>query len=337
MKWTIVGLIVVGVVAALAAAMLTATLRADMPLGRGGQDDAPYEMEILVAARDLPSMSVVEGSSLVTKKAMSNEVPEGVMTTTVQVIGQVLITDLKEGQAFTSDVFASDSARLHLAAALPAGGRAMTIVLKEDSGIEDLLYPGCLVDVVSSFRMPAVRGAPAGEVVSVTLLQGLQVLSVGQDSVVGREGGAEAGPTEIEGKRQHLVTVLVNQEQAEALQLATMHGSITLALRNPLDTENALSRGVLLSDLSEEIAQRLASLTAAPLSSESMTAENVDPLRVLASGETMTTGSTETAGTTGASMVATAGDTWTMVVMRGRAKESIEFAVDPDADTDQEP
>jgi Flp pilus assembly protein CpaB len=100
-----------------------------------------------------------------------------------------------------------------------------------------LLYPGCFVDVLTTWklnrsRIPEVipdfivdvlikcklirnnRGA-----ISITMLRRIQVLSIKRDV------------------RGTFVNLLVEPRQAEALQLAVKNGSISLSLRNPLDIE----------------------------------------------------------------------------------------------------
>src|SRR5690606_34787440 len=46
--------------------------------------------------------------------------------------------------------------------------------------------------------------------------------------------------------RGNLVTFLVNSRQAEALQLAAQYGTVSLAMRNPLDEQSAQSEPTLL-------------------------------------------------------------------------------------------
>ena len=86
-------------------------------------------------------------------------------------------------QPFTARNFASEDSGLHLASTLTEGRRAMSIQLGRESGIEDLLYPGCVVDVYASFRLPSPNGMSA-EVVSTTILQSIQVLAMGKRSIV---------------------------------------------------------------------------------------------------------------------------------------------------------
>jgi Flp pilus assembly protein CpaB len=145
-------------------------------------------------------MTVVNAEAVATKVVLSNEIDPTLRTSYTNVVGQVLVTPMVEGEAFTDAHFAHEGSGVNLAAALPEGFRAMSAMLTDDSGIIDLLYPGCVVDVIASFRLPSSEGVASGEVISVTLLQGVQVLAIGPRSVVtGSSDTSSQGP---EGDRR---------------------------------------------------------------------------------------------------------------------------------------
>ncbi len=262
MKWTVVALIVLGVLAAGAASVLTSSLRAQRT-AQAGANGATWtpQVQIVVAARDLPAMGLLDASSVTQKTVPETVQHAGVLSSPHQVVGQILTVPMVEGQPFRRADLAGEVLGLNLAATLPQGLRAMTISLAGDAGIKGLLYPSCLVDVVASFRLPSARGSITGELVSATLLQGVTVLAIGNRSTVSNPATA-AEAAESAPNKQHLVTLLVDMQQAEALQLATTHGSVTLVLRNPHDTATTNGHGVFLSDLSEDVARRLARIAA---------------------------------------------------------------------------
>ena len=211
----------------------------------------------------------------------------------------------------------------------------MTVLLSDESGIEGLLYPGSVVDVVASFRLPSVPGTPSGQVVSATLLQGVRVLAVGTRSIVSERNESAEMVSEqhkIDRRRARLVTLMVNPEQAEALQLATEHGEISLALRNPLDEEVVPSRGVILSDLSQDVARRLAELAATELSTTSLGPESVEktPAVLGSSLSNDLDGVTNDGGETESSVpdVEEPKPVWTMMIMRGRNAKAVSFPIE---------
>jgi Flp pilus assembly protein CpaB len=72
---------------------------------------------------------------------------------------------------------------------------------------------------------------------ATTLLQNLQVLAIGSQSIAHDEyQDKQAGALAQRGQiNTRMVTLLVDPKEAEILQLAMQAGSISLAMRNPLD------------------------------------------------------------------------------------------------------
>jgi pilus assembly protein CpaB len=193
-------------------------------------------VEILVASRNLRMRSIVDTNSVTTRKVPRAHVPEGALTSPVQVVGKVLTAGVVEGQPFTQACFSRESIGVHLAASLPQGKRAISVSLSDWSGMAGLLYPGSVVDVLVSFKAPGTD-ARSQDTVSTTLLQGLQVLAIGSQSVASEDfADKEPGALARTGKINHrMVTLLVEPKQAEILQLAMQHGSMSLTMRNPMD------------------------------------------------------------------------------------------------------
>ena len=228
MKWSIFGLLFFGLVAAVCAAVLVASLRASgRPRGNAG------EVEFLVAAGELSRSKILDPDSITVKKMARKDAPEGVLSNPVQVIGKVLSIPMIEGQPFTKACFASEGSGYRVASVLPDGMRAVTLSLFDYAGLYGLLYAGCSVDVIVALKLENNMTATS-ESLSVPLLQAVQVLAVEGETLV-------SGKTEAEGKKSSsymkklLVTLMVDADQAAALQLAMQNGTVALALRNPMD------------------------------------------------------------------------------------------------------
>ncbi len=263
MKWTVLGLIVIGVVAALCAALLVASLQAGGNRASRSDDGEPTEIDILVATRDLPAISVVDANAVAARTVKAGEAPYGAITSPVKVIGQVLVAPVVEGQAFTDNLLATNSPGMHLSATLPEGMRAMSVIVSTASAVGGWLYPGCLVDVVAAVRVPGSRGTASADVLSTVLLQGVEVLAVGPQSIVSSE---EKISEQVKDNRKEVVTLMVDAKQAESLHLAAVQGDITLTLRNPLDNSATQDRGLRLAELSGENPEgdRVAAIEALP-------------------------------------------------------------------------
>ncbi len=162
-----------------------------------------------------------------------------------RVIGRVLSVPVVEGQVLTESCFVSEGTGAQLAAAIPEGMRAFTLSLSSKS-LPDrlLLYPGCVVDVLFSFKMSSRN--PLGEAGCLTILSGIQVLVVQGDSVVSnpdeeKDSNARRSTSGMQ------VTLLLDQKQTEALQVLADNGSISLVIRNPLDKTKGDMQTMVLS------------------------------------------------------------------------------------------
>lgn len=246
-RWSIVLLALFGVVAALAAAVLTASLSAQGI--QAARTPEITEVTVLVAAKDLAAMQTVTKSDVVEKVIDVKAAPGDYYSDPAQIVGKVLSLPVIEGQTYTEDNFPVEGSGLLLASHLPKGKRAVQVALEDYSGLEGLLYPGCIVDVVASFRVDV--STRLGRAVSTTLLQNIQVLGVQGSTVVDKHTEDEA-KTESRAARNMnkslLVTLMVDSRQAEALTLAMEHGTISLALRNPGDEAIATSEATLLAE-----------------------------------------------------------------------------------------
>ncbi len=236
MRWAIIGLILLGVLAAASAALLVASY------GRNKNPEAS-KVEILVATKALPAQTVVDAGMMVSKIVAKKEAPASFYTNAVQVVGKMLIVPVAEGQVLTPECFGDRESGAKFAAAISAGMVAVSITPKDYSSLEGLLYPGCMVDVIFTLR-PSSNQEP----VSITLLQGINVLAIGQFSVVSPKHEGESLAAVHPGESQK-VTLQLTPRQAKILQLALENGSVSLALRNPLNPTTADGGSISLNEL----------------------------------------------------------------------------------------
>jgi pilus assembly protein CpaB len=232
MKWAIVGLFGLGVVAAIAAALLVVSLDSGAGgVADGENPDAPDpDVPVVVASSDLQAMTVLSPDSVTITMTKRKVAPVGSLPATIHAIGRVLKVDVKTGQVLTATDFHSQGSAAELAAALKEGERAVNVALSDSMGVEALLYPGSIVDVLVSMKLRAADGGEQ-EPLTLTLLEGVRVLGVGMQTIVHQpEGEERAG----RGPRP-TVSLAVTAEQAEKLKLAMQEGSVSLTLRNPTD------------------------------------------------------------------------------------------------------
>ncbi len=246
MRFSVVILLVLGVAAAGAAAMLLAASRAKA----APQTSAGADVQIVVAARPLDAFTVVRSDCVTTRTLPAADAPQGCLSDTAHVIGKALRVPMAEGELFTRDCFATDNSPQSVASKLlPPGKRAKAVALSDDAAMHGLLYPGCMVDVLWVFNSRVASNNPT----SRTLLENVPVLAVGRETALSSENALEdALSPSSRSRNRSLVTLLVDSQQAEALQLAMDQGSISLALRNPTDALTVAPPPMSLSRLTGE-------------------------------------------------------------------------------------
>ena len=253
MKWPVIALFVISLVAALAATLLVGALRADQGNKSNLRLNLNPEVTFVVAAQNLPAYSVITASSLTTQKLAKDRAPAKGIADPAPVIGKVLAVPLIAGQALTLTDLVPEGSGAQLAAILPKGKRAVAISLSDYAGLDGILYPGCMVDVLASFK--DFRGATTQSPLSITLLEGVQVLGVERLTLITAEKGGAAKDAAAEShavnNRARQVTLLVDPEQNKALQLAQDMGTLSLALRNPADVIRLDSLPLRFADLAE--------------------------------------------------------------------------------------
>jgi len=230
--WSFVILVGLGIVAALSAAVFTASISLDKAKDVVAATTNP-EVTILVASANLTALDAVTKDNIVEKTLKKSSLPEKYYTDASQIIGKHLNENMLEGQTFTEGSFPREGSGAFLAAKLDPGMRAINIQLTSYEGLQGLLYPGSYVDVLASFKLQG--NSVAYDAVSTTLLQSIEVLAV-ENRVVGSTAEeVEQKQSKVGNKKGPTVTLLVDSKQAEALQLAMKFGQISLTLRNPTD------------------------------------------------------------------------------------------------------
>jgi len=252
MKWAVILLCLLGVAAALCAAFLVNALRIPTTVVTPATQPVADEekVQVLCATTGIPAMTVIDAGNVTIKMYPKNLVPKNYIASPGEVVGKVITASVVEGQPFVAANFAENSVTpRQVADAIPKGKRAVGISVTDYSGLEGMLFPGSTVDVMASFKP---EGSDWSEAVTATLLENIQVLGIEKQTVVS-QGKTLSDDSSINRGSTRRVTLLVDTQQAKKLQLAMQHGTLSLALRNPLDTGHADNASVsvrrLLTDL----------------------------------------------------------------------------------------
>ena len=96
------------------------------------------------------------------------------------------------------------------------------------SSVSGLIRPNDHIDIIATFRFPNQEGTDKLETVTLTLLQNVAVLAVGQDT--------DSAPSRsLQRQSYSSITLNVTPKEAEILGFAMQKGKLNLTLRNPSD------------------------------------------------------------------------------------------------------
>jgi len=258
MRIVIGALLLLGVVAAASAALLVKGLRAPVVVMTPATqpaavaEDVP-RVTVLYAAVDVPAMTVVDGAMVRGRSVPRDEASKDALSIPTDVVGKVIKEPVAAGQLFRKSCFYDESGSRLLAAVIPTGMRAVGIAVADYAGLEGVMFPGSKVDVMVSFRGDGQAVEHGGrEAVTTTLLENVEVLAVEQRTVVSPEKSLTdtAGSSSAGGMRH--VTLLADIRQGKLLQLGMQMGTLSLALRNPMDANTTNKEAIFMHNITGE-------------------------------------------------------------------------------------
>jgi pilus assembly protein CpaB len=192
-------------------------------------------VQIVVAATDLSVGVTLSQKDVALLDWYSDALPSGAFTKTDAVVGHPLLYPMAAKEPILQRDLGVEGAGIGLAGKIPQGMRGVAIRSNEIIGVAGFLYPGSKVDLLMTFTPPGAT-VPVTE----TVLQNVEVLTAGQT--------IEPDP---QGKPQsvNVVTLLLNPEDSQKLQLASAQGNIQFVLRSGADQKSAELRPTRLDEL----------------------------------------------------------------------------------------
>ncbi len=184
------------------------------------------QLQIIVAAENLPLGTLLEETHLKTAPWAQGIPIEGAFENTADVVGRGVIVPMVINEPVIETKLAPQDAGAGLSTIIPEGMRAVSLRVNDVVGVSGFALPGSRVDVILSGNAEGAGGIDISKVV----LENVEVIAAGQNI----ERNAKGEP-----KKVNVITVLVTPEQAQVVALASLDGQIRLALRNPLDLEQA--------------------------------------------------------------------------------------------------
>jgi pilus assembly protein CpaB len=165
--------------------------------------------------------------------------PEGAIQDAQALDTRVVKTSLLRGEPILEAKLAPLGAKGGLSAVIAEGKRAITVRVNDVIGVAGFALPGNFVDIVVNTEDENVKKEGVNKTVSKIVLEQILVLAVAQ----------EAGRDETKPRVVNAVTLEVTPEQAEKLDLARSVGTLSLVLRNQVDTSPVNTEGATKQNL----------------------------------------------------------------------------------------
>ena len=215
----------IGLVMAVVAALLSIMMQNLFSSGKGS-----VASEMIVTARDIPAGTQLVAEDLTTMPAKGNV--KNAISSRSALVGRTLVVPMQKGQMFREEDLIQQGSGAMIASQLPAGYRAITVVL-HDTAPGVVLYPGALVDLLATMEMPAAANTPK-ETITRTVLERIRVLAVNDEAVGIKPNETTASERRV-NQRRLSVTLAVTPEQAAQVELASVRGTIGITLRSDAD------------------------------------------------------------------------------------------------------
>ena len=191
---------------------------------------AAKKTQVIAPKRDMLAGDMITVEDLATRQIFeSSATPQQIRKEDLKlIIGQRLASDVNRADYLMwRDIDMPDLERGGgLARRIRDKERALSIAVDSVNSVSGLVRPNDHVDILGTFRFPGGNQDPTLDTVTLTVLQNVTVLAVGQKL-------AGAGDSRRSG--YSTVTVAVTPQEAELLVFAAQKGEITLTLRRPDD------------------------------------------------------------------------------------------------------
>jgi pilus assembly protein CpaB len=183
--------------------------------------------KVVVAAVDVELGTRLNSQMLTTTDWPSGSMPPGAFLDLKLLEGRTVKTSIGRGEPLLERKLAPVGTQGGLSAVIAEGKRAMTVRVNDVVGVAGFALPGTFVDVMVNAQQDG--GANEGKIISKTVLEKVLVLAVAQ----------EASRDDTKPKVVSAVT----------LELTPSEGTLSLVLRNQIDKETVVTKGVTKAEL----------------------------------------------------------------------------------------
>lgn len=190
-------------------------------------------LQVVVAKRDLQMGTRLQLEMLEVVRWPKAAPIVAPLTSMEQGYDRVINTQILRGEPLLQNKLAAKGEIGGLSSVLRDGQRAVTVKVNEIMGVAGFALPGNFVDVM--VNTPDGQDNPISKIV----IERIKVLAVAQD----------VASTENKPRVVNAVTLEVTPEQAEKIDLARSVGTLSLVLRNQIDTTSVSTLGARKTNL----------------------------------------------------------------------------------------
>ena len=203
------------------------------------QTQAAATQPVVVAAINLKWGKVLDTMQVKTVPFRKGSLSQGYFSQVSEVAGRTLLYPVNEGEPLFESQLAPTSVKGGgVSALISLNKRAMAVKVDKVIGVSGYINPGNRVDVLVTINQQVgEKQSP----VTKTVLENVLVLTVGFEV---EKTGKQEKPTTVD-----VITVEVTSEQGEKLALAATEGKVVLALRNPSDMGEVVTKGATVPAL----------------------------------------------------------------------------------------
>jgi pilus assembly protein CpaB len=185
-------------------------------------------LDVVVAARDIDVGQVLVAEDLAAERVADSPKARTGIALAAAAVGRTASTAIRKGQLVREDDLAAPGAGASLASLVPPGQRAVTVALR-DSGPGPALYPGAFVDVLVTADIPS-KASGFREAMTRTVIERSRVLAVNDLGIGGKAPATSDSRDRRTAPRNPTITLLVTPDQAAQLELASVRGTVGIAL-----------------------------------------------------------------------------------------------------------
>ncbi|MFN5792909.1 MAG: Flp pilus assembly protein CpaB [Burkholderiales bacterium] len=191
-------------------------------------------VSLVVAARDInPGERLIANDLKLTLWPAGSVMP-GANQSIKPLEGRVVTQPILLGEAVVEHRLATNGSKAGLSALITPGSRAMSVKVNEVVGVAGFATPGNFVDILVTINRD--NKPPISKIV----LEKIRVLATAQDHTI----KDDSKPRVV-----NAVTLEVTPIQAEHLDLARSVGSLSMVLRNQMDSLSVKTNGALIPDI----------------------------------------------------------------------------------------